>query len=754
MTNTINKLILDIEDKEILTLSESFDYAKICSDLLYEKDTESLWRRLLVNILHKWLDKSEGNINFLPAETQELWSNLMEIAGFYPYIEKEKQFLNLNNLWWEIRKESHLSKNISDKYLHEEQSYLGDIIFSGKNLILSAPTSFWKSLLIEEIIASGKYKNILIIQPTLALLDETRKKLRKYSDKYKLLVRTSQEASTEKGNLFLFTSERVLEYSKFPNIDFLIIDEFYKLSTKRDDERADHLNNAFYFIYKNYKPQFYLLWPNIKEISEGFSEKYNAVYYKTDYSLIDNRIIDLYNPNKEIFDKTRHHSMKGYTDAVIQKEKILFDLLFDLRNEQNIIYCSSPNRARKLAEQFCEYLSEKWISADNELPLIEWIKENIDERWNLIKFIQNKIGINDGWLQKHINSSMIKYFNDWNLNFIFCTSTIIEWVNTSAKNIIIFDSKKGWKEIDYFDYSNIKWRAWRMMIHYIWKIYEFNSPPKEEDILIDIPFFEQNPDPKLFSPEMEITMADEDIKDKTREQYKDIQAMESKERDVIKKNGLLVSWQKNIIRHLEDDITEKHQLICWNGYPTYEQLKYILGLAWDNLIKPGETTSPMTRKRLVKMTFDYWLTKDIKYLIQSTFTYKKTLKQYEWFTDYEIYNESIKELFQILRHWFQYKVPKWLSVLNELQIYVCKKHWKEYWNYTYYWNLIENDFLDNNLAILFEMGIPKSAIDKFSKSVNFSDLSEDLVTRKLKEFIENNGEEFIQYEIDTINFSI
>lgn len=52
------------------------------------------------------------------------------------------------------------------------------------------------------------------------------------------------------------------------------------------------------------------------------------------------------------------------------------------------------------------------------------------------------------------------------------------------------------------------------------------------------------------------------------------------------------------------------------------------------------------------------------------------------------------------------------------------------------------------------MGIPKSAIDKFSKSVNFSDLSEDLVTRKLKEFIENNGEEFIQYEIDTINFSI
>jgi replicative superfamily II helicase len=43
-------------------------------------------------------------------------------------------------------------------------------------LSASAPTSFGKSLLIEEIVASKKYKNIIIIQPTLALLDETRKK--------------------------------------------------------------------------------------------------------------------------------------------------------------------------------------------------------------------------------------------------------------------------------------------------------------------------------------------------------------------------------------------------------------------------------------------------------------------------------------------------------------------------------------------------------------------------------------------------
>ncbi|MGS4443454.1 DEAD/DEAH box helicase [Enterobacter roggenkampii] len=78
-----------------------------------------------------------------------------------------------------------------------------NLINSEKNVIASAPTSFGKSLLIEEIVASKKYKNIIIIQPTLALLDETRKKISKYSNDYKLIVRTSQAFCSEgKGNIF------------------------------------------------------------------------------------------------------------------------------------------------------------------------------------------------------------------------------------------------------------------------------------------------------------------------------------------------------------------------------------------------------------------------------------------------------------------------------------------------------------------------------------------------------------------------
>jgi hypothetical protein len=131
----------------------------------------------------------------------------------------------------------------------------------------------------------------------------------KYNEYYKLIVRTTQEPSIENGNLFLLTTERVNEYKNLPNIDLIIIDEFYKLSAKRDDESADSLNNAFHYVLKTYNPKFYLIGPNIDSFSKGFAEKYNATVYKKMSSLADNKVIDIYSQHKEFFDKLRKFNL-------------------------------------------------------------------------------------------------------------------------------------------------------------------------------------------------------------------------------------------------------------------------------------------------------------------------------------------------------------------------------------------------------------------------------------------------------------
>jgi reverse gyrase len=48
---------------------------------------------------------------------------------------------------------------------------------SGKNLAIIAPTSFGKSFIIDAFIALKQPKNTAIIVPTIALTDETRRRL-------------------------------------------------------------------------------------------------------------------------------------------------------------------------------------------------------------------------------------------------------------------------------------------------------------------------------------------------------------------------------------------------------------------------------------------------------------------------------------------------------------------------------------------------------------------------------------------------
>jgi hypothetical protein len=719
-----DKIVKELEELSFIDAEKSFEYARVCSRNLRHHDMEEAGRRIIINVLDNWdkVDKS----------TYEMWSNLIESAGFYPYLEKEKKRLTFVNTAGEIRKEFHKSDNL-DQYFHEEQKILNGILNSEKNLIVSAPTSFGKSLLVQEVVAAKKYTNIVIIQPSLALIDETRNKLKKFSKDYKIIVRTSQKPSNEKGNLFLFTAERVMEYSEFPKIDFFVIDEFYRLSAKRDEERSDVLNNAFNLLVNKHNSKFYLLGPNIDRISEGFAEKYDAEFCNTKYSLVDNRIIDM--SSSDFGDRGTKR---------IAKERALFDLLLKLKKEQNIVYCSSPQRVQLLARRFCDYMDKSETERINEeLSLTKWAKINVGEKWGLINCLNHRVGIHDGTIPKHITSSIMTYFNDGRINYLFCTTTIIEGVNTSAKNVVFFDRTKGLrKRIDFFDYSNIKGRSGRMMVHYVGRIYNFNTPPQATPVLIDIPFFEQ----KDVSDEILINIADEDVKDKESEQYKNLSRIPKEEKELFKRNGVLVKGQLRILDTLKSDIDEKHRLIYWNNFPRYRQLEYALTLAWNNLVKKGETIRPMTLPKLVKVTFDYSKHRNISELISDTYSYySKHRSENDRRTDEEIFDAAVTHVFWIMRHWFHYKVPKWISVIDSLQKYVCEKRGLRPGNYTHFSNQIENDFVNENLAILYEYGIPKSAIDKISARLP-PDLSEEEIIEEIKKKRLFENPDLIEYE--------
>lgn len=723
--------IIDIiRNDKILTLEQSFSFARQCMSFIdsTEDEDKEYGRRIIINVLDNWAK--------VHRETHDMWTNIIESAGFYPYIDHNH--LTLSNFSAEIRKGLSTSENIKDKCFHDKQKEIVDILHTGRNVIASAPTSFGKSLIIEEIIASNKYKSIVVIQPTLALLGETRKKLYKYKDQYKLIVTTTQEPSTIKSNIFLFTAERVCEYSHFSNVDFLIIDEFYKLSGSRDDERSSALNNAFYKILRKYYPQFYLLGPNIDAISDGFAEKYGAIFYKSNYSLVDSNAHDVYSSNSK--EKTK------------DREKRLFELLLSLSNQQTIIYCSSPDRVRTLSRKFYEYIKSN--NKEISLPIIEWIEENISKTWSLINVLKNSIGIHDAALQKHITTSIIDYFNDNRLKYLFCTSTIIEGVNTSARNIIYYDTKKGRNiPIDYFDYSNIKGRAGRMMVHYTGNVYNFNSPPPKENIVVDIPFFQQNP----IKDEVLIQLDDKNVKNKESQQYKDIANISPLEKEVIAKNGLSVKGQLNILAQLRTDIISKQHLICWSGIkPKKIYIEYVLDLAWKNLLLESESTT-VSFNQLVFLTHSYgvWETSIATLILNSV---NHSIKEYkernkcssiepEVISEFE--NKAIKLILQVVRHWFEYKVPKWLSTVNSLQELVCKEKGIQPGDYSSFASIVENNFIPEHLTLLAEYGVPHSAIKKLANEVP-STIGDDELIGYIKRGNLHRTSSLIEYERDKI----
>jgi hypothetical protein len=715
-----NDIIKTIEEATTFSYDLSFDLALQCGKLLTgDEMAQATVRRAAIHMLNKW--------EMLPSAARPFWNDIIEAVGFYPYIAKPSNGIVLDSFADEIRQKYHLSEYLPNIYMHSKQKELSDYLRSEKNVVASAPTSFGKSLLIEELVASKAYQNIVIIQPTLALLDETRLRLKKYSDVYKVIVRTSQEPSTDKGNLFLLTAERVMEYIGFPKIDMFIIDEFYKMSLRRIDERADTLNNAFLKIYDNNNPKFYLLGPNIDGITNGFAEKYNAAFFKTDYSLVDCNV-------------TKIDVMKS------EKENTLFKLLDSQVTQQTLIYCSSPNRVRSLARSYLKHIQKNNPGTIIKLPLIEWLNAAIPD-WSLARELSHGIAIHDGSLPKHLGASIIQYFNEGKLRCIFCTSTIIEGVNTSAKNVVIFDGKKGGKLIDYFDYNNIKGRSGRLMEHYLGNVYSFAPIPAKQTIEIDIPFYEQAPG--VLTDEVLVNIRKSDVQPQVKQQYDKLNTIDADLLSVIKLNGTNVNGQMNIFYALQRDIDELRSNIVWAQMPDWDKMNYILGLGVNNVFKI-DGHGVFSVKQLSRFLNIYRKNKSIMQIVDDI--YKSRLEK-DPHADLELksrfYDEAIETAFHIYRYWFQFTVPKAFRVIDNLQRYVCENRGIRAGSYSYFIQQLENDFIPNNLTILVEYGIPSETVRKIALLIP-RDLEEDNVIRYMKTNKTQIVQQLMQYEIDRI----
>ena len=137
-----------------------------------------------------------------------LLNHLLREVGLYPYMDYE------TSPWYdkiicELFKVN-LGNN-ENKILHREQGAVLKELLNGKDVVLSAPTSFGKSFIIDALIAAKLPDIIVIIVPTIALMDEARRRLtNKFSSQYKIIT-TPEETLSEKV-ILIFPQERLFSY--------------------------------------------------------------------------------------------------------------------------------------------------------------------------------------------------------------------------------------------------------------------------------------------------------------------------------------------------------------------------------------------------------------------------------------------------------------------------------------------------------------------------------------------------------------
>lgn len=431
-----------------------------------------------------------------------LVNHLIRSVGLFPYMDLE------TSSWQERFVVDAFKADVGEKSpvtLHREQSRLLSALLEGESIAVSAPTSFGKSFVIDSFIAVKRPATVVIIVPTIALTDETRRRLqRKFGAQYKKITTANQSLAAK--NILIFPQERAQSYvEKLERIDMLIVDEFYKASGAFDKDRSPALINAMIRLSKVAR-QRYFLAPNIDNLdssplTEGM--RFLPLDFNTVF-LEKNELYEAIGKNEE------------------KKSLALLQILRDNKGK-TLIYAGTHTNVSKVSALLLDELKPK-----RQLLLQQcshWMSRHYEQNWILAKLVARGVGIHTGQLHRSLSQIQIRLFEEVEgLGRLISTSSIIEGVNTSAENVVLWSNRAGTARINDFTYKNIIGRGGRMFRHFVGKVFVLEVPPPEEENNLELPF----PDKLLGSMERDYT----DI-EYTPEQVAKIDAYEREMQELI-----------------------------------------------------------------------------------------------------------------------------------------------------------------------------------------------------------------------------
>jgi superfamily II DNA/RNA helicase len=349
-----------------------------------------------------------------------------------------------------------------------------------RRLIVSAPTSFGKTRIIREIIKHNNFKNIALIMPTVSLLSEQYRDMKEAIDGY--VISKSSKIKIKHGEryILILTPERMtafLDENPTFRFDFFVMDEIYKTDYKLGDDRFRVFSDILLNLAKS-GSAFYLIGPYITDFSRRFRELFHVKMLKFDVEIVQKDYYFLDNIGLKGM-----HNIEGSRVKVVGDK---FKNLTRITDNPNIdgkflIYRYQKRYVEESAEKFSKTRSD--VCCDDDL--VSYLSKTVSPDWKLVSCIKKGVAFHHGAMPRHIQDLIVDEFNDSagkGVDFLFCTTSLTEGINTSAKNVVLYDEKiGGGTPIGVLDRRNIEGRAGRFMKHFVGRVFHLEAYIEDSD---------------------------------------------------------------------------------------------------------------------------------------------------------------------------------------------------------------------------------------------------------------------------------
>lgn len=353
----------------------------------------------------------------------------------------------------------------------------------------SAPTASGKTYLVLQWMlnefVSAQAKLAVFLAPTRALVGEIERELLELSADYDIVgLRVSSLPLAALGDgsrptILVFTQERLHVFlnalEEPPRIDITVVDEVHKIG---DGLRGVILQDAIERVARRNPGGRLIFLSPLTENPEALVEDApqdlaTAVVPNNTPTVTQNLIIAEQMPRHS--DRWRLLLRKGgqseslgivtlHAKPDTQIKRLSYVALAVGRDQTGtLVYANGAADAEKIAWQIHDGLGAPEGEIDSELQdLSDFARDTVHPDFQLVDLVRRGVAFHYGNMPTLLRSEIERLFREGKINFLVCTSTLVEGVNLACRTIVVRGPKKGRKTpMGPHDFWNLAGRAGR-----------------------------------------------------------------------------------------------------------------------------------------------------------------------------------------------------------------------------------------------------------------------------------------------------